>query len=175
MKKEIWPRGYNLYYTPVIHNIIIYIGLFIFAIVFRGKFDQKNFAEFIKFAFAVIFFNTLVFCFELYKLNKSYKKRKERKWIMEHAVFSAEGKVLEIKEELIDYKGNIVSGSYLEHAECNIAYRLIVAYTHPADEREIVVESDLYMRNPKTFLDSAEIKVYSGKNAPLLVAVFRKK
>lgn len=94
---------------------------------------------------------------------------------MEHAVFSAEGKVLEIKEELIDYKGNIVTGFYLEHAECEIAYRLIVVYTHPADEREIVVESDLYMRNPKTFLDSAEVKVYSGKNAPLLVAIFPKK
>lgn len=172
MNHEVWPRGYDLDYTGVITGIIIYIGLFVFALTSGITHNPKDFSEFVKFASAVALFNSILLCFGLYKLTQSYKRRRERKWMMEHADFATEGKVLEVKEQLIDYKGNIVTGSYLDHAECHIGYRLIVSYIHPVDGTEKVVESDIYMKNPKGFLEYAEIKVYLGKNAPLLIAVF---
>lgn len=174
MNHEVWPRGYQLNYMDIITCIIIYIGLFVFALVSGITERPKDFSEFLKFASAVILFNTVLLGFELYKFIQVYKRRRERKWMMEHAVFTVEGKFLEIKEQLIDHKGNIFTGSYLDHMECNIGYRLTVSYIHPVDGTEKVVESDIYMKNPNNFLDYAEIKVYLGKNAPLLIAVFPK-
>lgn len=174
MNREILPRGYDLHCTLIIESLLIYVGLVVFAFVSGVMDNEKDFSEFLKFALAAALLNTGMLCFGLYKLKKGLAKRRERKWHMEHADFSVDGSVLKVQELLINHKGDIVTGSYAEHAECHPAYRLIITYIHPTDGTRKTVESELYQSNPNSFLDYAEIKIYLGKNAPLVIAVYAK-
>lgn len=176
MRKEIWPRGYNLRYTNLIGSIVGYIVLFVFFLVSGVADNQKDFMEFSKFASIAIIILFLPACIDVYGLFKTYKRRKEREWIIKNAIYSAKGIVHGIEEELIDYKGNrVYEPPNVVYTDVNRGYRILVAFSDPEDGKERIVKSDLYMKFSTRFLKNSEIIVYIGKNTQPLVAIYKQK
>lgn len=177
MEKEIWPRGCTLNYTNIIGQMIIYIVLVAFLFVSGISNNPKDFAEFKKFAFAVIIINTIFLCFDVYRIYRVYKRRKQREWCKKNAISSSKGMVLEIKEEWIDYKGRQAYGSSgvgIDHGNI-LYYRMLVSYTDPHDGCIKKAESDLYYKNPTDFLENVEIIVYIRKNPQPLIAIYKQR
>lgn len=172
LRKEIMPKGYKLDYSGFIWLIAICIIIFSFFL-FSGVADnEKDLKEFIKFVRGVSCMLSIIFGINIFHFCKSYKKRKQRRWCIENALYAVEGIPIRIEEERIDYRGRRVYE--IPNVGVTNYYRITVTYKNPMTGNFDKAESELYYKNPESFLKDAEIMVYIGKNPQPLIVVYKK-
>lgn len=167
LKREILPIRYKLNYSGIFFSIVLYAVLFIVWITARYTMDSSDFEELQVFILAGMLIWSLIFIIFIYKFVSVNKKLSIRRKCIEKAVASAEGKVKEVKEVIPEQSRKKDRGIKY--------YQLIVEYKDPADNTEKTAESELYARNPETFLNDSDctVSVHIRKKKKPIVSVYR--